>query len=470
MPRLPTTKRSGKQTSLGRGLLKTHMELDSRLAEAMIVTVRQPLMVLNAELRVERANPAFYDLFKVEPGQTGGRLIYEIGNGQWNIPPLRHLLDAVLDGEEHVENFRVEHEFEDIGRRIMLLNARRIVDEEARLVLLTINDVTELERARFELEGQKEFAEKLSNSVREAMIVLGWDLRVSHANETFCETFKVRPEETEGRMIYDLGNGQWNIPRLRLLLEDILPKERSFDDYEVEHDFETIGRRTMLLNARRLDHANQILLAIRDVTEKLRFEAQERAKVGELQHRVKNILANVRALFALSRRHSLTVEDFVTSFESRLASLAQTQDLLVSNSFDSARLDELVRLELAAHEGDKVVVQGPRVDLPPRIAQAVAMAIHELVTNAAKYGALSRESGSISVGWRTEQRDGNEYITFQWRERGVPIQIAATKKGFGSEIIEHSLPYALGGKAQLAFHSDGVECIIEFPLSEHRDS
>ena len=84
----------------------------------------------------------------------------------------------------------------------------------------------------------------------------------------------------------------------------------------------------MLLNARRLNRLNLILLAIRDVTEKLRLEAQERARIGELQHRVKNILANVRALFALSRRHSRTVEDFATSFENRLVSLARTQDLL----------------------------------------------------------------------------------------------------------------------------------------------
>jgi len=262
--------------------MKSHKELDSRLAEAMIVTVRLPLLVLNAELRVERANPAFHDLFKVTPGQTSGRLIYDLGDGQWNISALRHLLEAILGGEEHVENYRVEHEFEDIGRRIMLLNARRIESEEALpyLILLAINDVTDREQARFELEGQKEYAEKLSDSVREAMIVLGWDLRVKHANKTFYEVFQVRPEETEGQMIYDLGNGQWSIPRLRLLLEDILPKEQSFDDYEVEHDFETIGRRTMLLNARRLNRLNLILLAIRDVTEKHRIEAQERARMG----------------------------------------------------------------------------------------------------------------------------------------------------------------------------------------------
>src|SRR5260221_14376929 len=126
--------------------MKSHKEFDSRLAEAMIVTVRLPLLVLNAELRVERANPAFHDLFKVTPGQTSGRLIYDLGDGQWNIPALRHLLEAILGGEEHVEDYEVEHEFEDIGSRIMLLNALRIENEEEHpyLILLAINDDTHI--------------------------------------------------------------------------------------------------------------------------------------------------------------------------------------------------------------------------------------------------------------------------------------------------------------------------------------
>ncbi|MBO0757583.1 MAG: PAS domain-containing protein [Bradyrhizobiaceae bacterium] len=440
----------------------------SRLAEAIIFTIRQPLLVLNAELRVERANPAFYKLFNVKPEETSGCLVYELGNGQWNIQELRYLLEVVMAGEEHAEDFRVDHEFEDIGRRIMLLNARRIEGDDQRphLILLAITDVTDLERIRFELEGQKEYAEKLTDSVREALVVLGWDLRVKHANAVFYDTFKVQPEETKGRMIYDLGNGQWNIPELRQLLENILPERNSFDDYQVEHDFETLGRRIMLLNARRLDHMDLIVLAIRDVTEKVRNEAQERARVGELQHRVKNIFANVQSIFSLSRRYSLTLEDFTASFEDRLAALARTKDLLLSTPSNSVEIGELVRCELAVHARDrgKVTLQGPPVDLPSRTAQAISMAIHELVTNAVKYGALLHEGGSIEVRWRTEKRDGEEFVVFQWREHGVPMRTAATRKGFGSELIEHTLPYALTGSGQLTFHSDGAECIIEFPL------
>ena len=96
----------------------------------------------------------------------------------------------------------------------------------------------------------QEYAESIVNTVREPLIVLDQDLRVVTASRSLYEVFKVKPEETVGQLIYDLGNKQWDIPKLRELLEDILPKKATFDDYEVEHNFATIGRRTMLLNAR----------------------------------------------------------------------------------------------------------------------------------------------------------------------------------------------------------------------------
>ena len=121
------------------------------------------------------------------------------------------------------------------------------------------------------LESQ-ELSENIINTVREPLIVLDQDLRVVTASRSFYEFFKVKPEETEGKLIYNLGNKQWDIPKLRELLEDILPQKTTFDNYEVEHDFTTIGKRIMLLNARQIKRAlgkeHIILLAIEDVTER----------------------------------------------------------------------------------------------------------------------------------------------------------------------------------------------------------
>jgi two-component system cell cycle sensor histidine kinase/response regulator CckA len=127
-----------------------------------------------------------------------------------------------------------------------------------------------------EVDEAREFAESVINTVREPLISLDHDLRVVTVSRSFCEFFKVKPEETVGQLIYDLGNKQWDIPKLRDLLETILPQHTTFDNYEVEHDFATIGRRIMLLNARqihrRLGKERIILLAIEDITERKRLE------------------------------------------------------------------------------------------------------------------------------------------------------------------------------------------------------
>src|SRR3989338_835501 len=120
--------------------------------------------------------------------------------------------------------------------------------------------------------SSKEYADSIINTVREPLIALDQDLRVVTVSRSFYEFFKVKPEETVGQLIYDLGNKQWNIPKLRELLETILPQETTFDNYEVEHDFATIGRRIMLLNARQIEQAwgkeRIILLAIEDITKR----------------------------------------------------------------------------------------------------------------------------------------------------------------------------------------------------------
>jgi two-component system CheB/CheR fusion protein len=265
----------------------------SEYSESIINTVREPLIVLDQNLRVVTVSRSFYEVFKVKPEETVGQLIYDLGNKQWNIPKLRELLETILPQKTAFDNYEVEHDFATIGRRIMLLNARQIqrVLGKERVILLAIEDITErreietgLEKTRKELEIVKqsadeasEFAESVINTVREPLISLDQDLRVVTVSRSFYEFFKVKPEETVGKLIYDLGNKQWDIPKLRELLETILPQKTAFDNYEVEHNFATIGRHVMLLNARQIERRTGkkriILLAIEDITERKEIEA-----------------------------------------------------------------------------------------------------------------------------------------------------------------------------------------------------
>ena len=132
-----------------------------------------------------------------------------------------------------------------------------------------------------------QYAEALVDTVREPLVVLDGDLRIHSANRSFYQVFKVKPEETLGEFIFDLGNRQWDIPKLRELLEEILPQNTKFNGFEVEHDFESIGKKVMLLNARRIARESEgtqlILLAIEDTTDRKQAQEQQETLIKELQ-------------------------------------------------------------------------------------------------------------------------------------------------------------------------------------------
>ena len=296
-------------------------------AESIINTVREPLIVLSQSLRVVTASRSFYEFFKVNPQETLGQLIYDLGNKQWDIPKLRELLETILPLKATFDNYEVEHDFTTIGKRTMLLNARQIqrVLGKERIILLAIEDITVrkeveagLEKTRKELaiikkmaDDVSEFAESIINTVREPLISLNQDLRVVTVSRSFYEVFKVKPEETVGQLIYDLGNKQWDIPKLRELLETILPQKATFDNYEVEHDFTTIGKRIMLLNARQIQRMlgkeRIILLAIEDITER-----------REIENGLEKAHEDLKELAAELKRTALVKSEFLANMSHEL--------------------------------------------------------------------------------------------------------------------------------------------------------
>lgn len=249
-------------------------------AENIVETVREPLVVLNSELRILTANHSFYDTFKVTPEETTGNYIYNLGNRQWDIPKLRVLFEEILPHDTVINGYEVDHDFLDIGHKIMLLNARQIFRENigSNIILLAMEDITERKRVAAEIQDAREYAENIVETVIEPLVVLGSDLKILTANHSFYETFKVVPEDTIGNFIYDLGNRQWDIPQLRVLFEEILPHDTVINGYEVEHDFPGIGRKIILLNARQIFRedigSHIILLAMEDITERKRAQEE----------------------------------------------------------------------------------------------------------------------------------------------------------------------------------------------------
>src|SRR5688500_17999898 len=269
-------------------------------AQDIVETVREPLLILDTALRVRSANRAFYQTFHVSAQETENRLIYELGNGQWDIPALRTLLEDVIPTSPVFNDFELEHTFPIIGRRVMLLNGRKLrAGSHAELLVLAMEDVTERRAAEADLKALETYAQNIVDTVREPLLILDTPFSVRSGSRAFYQTFRVSLEETENRLIYELGNGQWDIPDLRTLLEDIVPKSSVFNDFQLEHDFPVIGRRVMLLNARKLQaghHGEQLVLAMEDVTERRRAEEEvaKAKEASEMANRTKSLfLANM---------------------------------------------------------------------------------------------------------------------------------------------------------------------------------
>src|SRR5271165_183373 len=167
-------------------------------AQDIVDTVREPLLMLDTALRVQSANRAFYETFQVSSEETENRLIYELGNGQWDIPALRTLLEDIIPTSSVFNDFELEHDFPAIGRRVMLLNARKLqAGHHGELLVLAMGDVTERRRSEADLKAIEAYAQNIVDTVREPLLILDATLRVRSANRAFYKTFHVSSEETE---------------------------------------------------------------------------------------------------------------------------------------------------------------------------------------------------------------------------------------------------------------------------------
>ena len=203
----------------------------------------------------------------------------------------------------------------------------------------------------------------------------------------------------------------------------------------------------------------------RDITERKRAEERQRLLIRELDHRVKNVLASVATVAQRTREGSGSMDEFLQMFDGRIQSMANAHALLSRSHWQGVSLAELVHNELAPCVGEgNASVEGPEVLLSPEATQPIAIVLHELVTNASKYGALTTPHGRISVRWDW-RRDthAQERLLLEWIETGGPPVVVPSQPGYGTRAIRNLIPYELGGTVDLAFDADGLRCRIELP-------
>lgn len=219
------------------------------------------------------------------------------------------------------------------------------------------------------------------------------------------------------------------------------------------------------------DAANIIgtIIEVRDITEEKAAAERQRLLINELNHRVKNTLATVQAIAGQSFKGADAAP--VAVFNAHMAALSDAHNLLTEDNWQSASLRGVVERALAPHlqtvlDGNRFRLNGPDGRLHPKVAVTLAMALHELMTNATKYGALSTPEGRVDVDWQLQQGEaGVQRLEMTWQEHGGPPVTPPTRKGFGSRLIERQLPMEFDGQAAITYDPAGVICRLHIPLT-----
>ncbi|HEV7437159.1 MAG TPA: PAS domain S-box protein [Pseudorhizobium sp.] len=206
---------------------------------------------------------------------------------------------------------------------------------------------------------------------------------------------------------------------------------------------------------------------VRDVSERKRAQEHQKLLIDELNHRVKNTLATVQSIASQTLRHAETPEQARSAIEGRLLALSRAHDVLTRENWEAAGLSEIVAQALAPYENGgakRLRIEGPDVRLSPRMALALAMALQELATNAAKYGALSNDTGAVHISWAVNGAASRSRLHLSWEEVGGPPVDAPNRRGFGSRLIERSLAQELDGEVKIDFVRAGLVCTVDVPL------
>ena len=413
----------------------------------LLASTKIPVVMVGSDLRVRRLTPTVRGIMNLLPTDVG-RPIGDI-NPNLDVPPLETLIAGVIERVDVVEQ-----EVQDRDGRwwILRIHPYRTSDNKvdgAVLILLDIDRVKRAQREILEVRESRDYARAIVETVREPLVVLDEGLQVEMANSAFYRTFGVSPERTEGTLIYDLHDGQWNIPVLRRHLEEVLPEKKSFEGLEIEHMFPGLGPRTMILNARgvyRENHAALVLLAIEDVTESRArddLRAADRLKdefMAILAHELRNPLAPIR--FALqimqmsgdNREHTVRAQEILKRQVPQLIRIVD--DLLDTATITQGKIRLrkepviLTHVVNGAVEACKQLMESSRHQLtvtlpdtpvhleadPARLAQIVS----NLLNNAAKF---TEPGGRIWLSAETVPGTdpGAKEVVISVRDTGIGI-------------------------------------------------
>jgi two-component sensor histidine kinase len=325
-----------------------------------------------------------------------------------------------------------------------------------------------------ELAIAERFARSVLEQATDAILVLSSDGRITHASG-IAEQIATAPPV--GRMFSDVFPLDVQVTAHAGIVSrfareslDTALATKPFHGVEVRLHNRSMSKRFFLLSAGPLlnDAKEPVgsVVTLTDITARKRAEDQQTMLVAELNHRVKNILAIVQSVAGQTVRASSSLGSFSAAFSGRVKALALAHDVLTRTRWIGIGLNELLTAVLEPHrgaDGTRVTLQGPPVLLPAQAVMPLSMVMHELATNASKYGALSVPQGAVMIDW-TLRDDGALRVDLTWIERRGPKVEPPGASGFGTKLIDRVVGYDLDGKANLSFEPAGLRAVLSFPL------
>jgi PAS domain S-box-containing protein len=462
-------------------VLSLSLEQALRASDEILEVLPIATCICDAAGRILQYNRRAVELWgrAPQPGQTHDQFFaqYRFFGVEGERLPRSKLAEALRTGQS-LRNEEVTVERADGTSVVVLLNIDPLVNAQGKLigVINCFQDVTErkrmvdaLDRSQQDLRQQQERWSATYEHAAIGIVEVDAEGRFLRINEAICSITGSSREELLGSRLYAQTH-----PGDRDVDEDLYRRQVAGDIgfYSLEKRFVRKDGRVIWISVRSStvrDINGSFLYGVRvvqDITDRKEAEERQKLLIDELNHRVKNTLATVQSLATQTARGTDSPEAFRSAFEGRLIALSQAHDQLTRRHWKGADLRDIVEAATAPYDGrarDQIVFEGEDITVTPRVALTLALAMHELSTNAAQYGALSVPEGRIAVRWHL-QRSAKPILRIEWRERDGPPVHEPARRGFGSRFIEGSVAAELQGTAKLAFERPGLVCTMEIPF------
>jgi two-component system CheB/CheR fusion protein len=446
-------------------LARTNADLQN-----FIESTQVPTIFLDRKMRIRSFTPATRSLFRFQD-QDRGRLFSDVVS-RTDQRRLEELGRQVLETGEPVEE---ELSLDDGNERYVLrVLPYRGVDGAIDGVILVFADVTKVRQAQADVARTEGLARQRSHEIETlyrtapvGMAMLDRNGRFLRMNRHFADLTAHSIDALTGRTLEDMVPAL--AERMKAPIEEVFAQAKEVANLDVTVRINGEAARDFLIDFYPYEEDRRVAavgVIVKDVTELRRLEKELRRLMDELQHRVKNTLATVASIVNQTVGTKSERTELIDTLKKRIGALAATHNLLTTHDWRDASLEDILNAELTPYDHrERIHLAGPTVRLPPKHALTLTLTLHELATNAAKYGALAHAGGRLSVEWMVNVDGNGRRLTLHWIESGVPeIVLTQIRQGFGSRLIKSAVSHDLQGQCDYRLQSGGLTCTLTLPF------